>query len=71
MAQQKGLPAREALLFMVSRLVSFLIPNQFFHILFRDCPVQAGAEAGFGFFSVQLFRYSLEKVLDFKKFLLV
>ncbi|WP_295586599.1 hypothetical protein [uncultured Subdoligranulum sp.] len=71
MAQQKGLPAREALLFMVLLLVPFRIPNQFFHILFRDCPVQAGAEAGFGFFSVQLFRYSLEKVLDFKKFLLV
>lgn len=52
---------------MVSLLVPFRIPNQFFHILFRDCPVQAG----FGFFSVQLFRYSLEKVLDFKKFLLV
>lgn len=67
MAQQKGLPAREALLFMVLLLVPFRIPNQFFHILFRDCPVQAG----FGFFSVQPFRYSLEKVLDFKKFLLV
>ncbi len=67
MAQQKGLPAREALLFMVLLLVPFRIPNQFFHILFRDCPVQAG----FGFFSVQLFRYSLEKVLDFRKFFLL
>ncbi len=56
---------------MVSLLVPFRIPNQFFHILFRDCPVQAGAEAGFGFFSLQPFRYSLEKVLDFRKFLLV
>lgn len=51
---------------MVSLLVPFRIPNQFFHILFRDCPVQAG----FGFFSLQLFRYPLEKVLDFRKFLL-
>lgn len=66
MAQQKGLPARETLFFMVSRLVPFRIPNQLFHILFRDCPVQAG----FGFFSVQPFRYPLEKLLDFRKFLL-
>lgn len=56
---------------MVLLLVPFRIPNQFFHILFRDCPVQAGAEAGFGFFSLQPFRYSLEKVLDFRKFLIV
>ena len=53
-----------------NQLINLLLESAIDMVKIEECPVQAGAEAGFGFFSLQPFRYPLEKVLDFRKFFL-